>query len=702
MKLLRSPVIITALILSGFLLTLKPKEAAGQDITPPSVSFTYPHNGASSVSGNHRTAAITFSEPMHTGYVSFNHDSVNWGSCSFEWSNDHKTFYITRDSSAIIPNGTVISFTLSPSGSSNYFRDQAGNPLETYVFHFTIGTDKTPPTIAATIPGHGATGVDPDTDTVVITFNEAMIDDFSIQSSGSWGKSTHSVSPDRRILYMKRDNAGTPLPFGETIFITLNPDGRTNFRDLAGNALPEYTFTFTVGIQGEAPRVVSTSPADGAENVYRYLPTVTITFDRPMSTGYSISSSFPSYQASWSEDQRTITLSRNDLTQPLLAGYTYTFILNRDGSTSFRSSSGVPLEEYEFSFTAAQTYQLHKIEADPEKGFYWPYYLSIPDNLGTRTILLVETNNTGKVSDDWDIHDASAQNLARSRSNFAVDLNVPLLVPTFPRPRGINVSPPLWLIYTHALDRDSLITTVADLERIDLQLIAMINDAKTRLSSMGYIMDKKIFINGYSASGSFANRFTILHPEMIRAAASGSPGGWPTVPVSVWTGENLNYPVGIADIESLAGKPFNQEAFRKVPQYIYVGDKDENDAVDYRDGFDEADEEQINRLFGDGVPFIAERWPHAEEIFNSIGSRSRFVIYPGVEHTITAQMWTDLLAFFEARHPARSPLIRAIQSLQIIAGMDIEDIGGIMEINDDDRIGLAEALFYLQMEAELR
>ncbi|MCK9262482.1 MAG: hypothetical protein M0R18_01535 [Deltaproteobacteria bacterium] len=304
------------------------------------------------------------------------------------------------------------------------------------------------------------------------------------------------------------------------------------------------------------------------------------------------------------------------------------------------------MEEYSFSFTTVANYQLLKIPENPAKGFQWPYYLSIPRSLGSRTVLLVETNNTGTVSDDQAVHDQAALDLVKWRSNFAVDLEVPLLVPTFPRPLGSFIDPPLWRIYTHALDRDSLTTLVDGLERIDLQLVAMIRDAQERLRTMGKEVDRKIFINGYSASGSFANRFTLLHPEIVKAVASGSPGGWPTVPVSTWKGETLNYPVGIADLHSLVGEPLNLAALRSVPQYIYVGDKDENDAVDFSDGFDDVDREVIDRLFGDGIPYIVERWPHAEAIFRSVNCNARFVIYPDVTHTITPAMFEDLRRFF--------------------------------------------------------
>ncbi|HDR14686.1 MAG TPA: hypothetical protein ENN79_04205 [Desulfobacteraceae bacterium] len=676
--------------------------AEAQDTTPPTVVSAYPANGAANVNGKLRTVSVTFSEPMDKSYISFNYDGENWGLSSQSWSDDGTVFYITRDTNHIIDDEITISFVLNPPGHENDFRDKAGNHLATYPVSFTIGADETPPTVVSTYPASGATGIDPYFDTIIITFSEAMVEDFSIQNSGSWGRSEHTASTDMRLLYMTRVNAGTPLPQGETVFVTLNPDCAGRFRDLAGNPLEKHTFTFTVGTLGDRPSVVSTNPASGELNVGMDLEYVSITFDKPMKSSHSIFSNFPPYDLSWSSDQQTVTLSRRDLSTPLFADAIYFFTLNKDGVTSFQDLSGAPLEEYSFSFTTAMNYQLHKFPANAIKGFKWPYYLSIPNNLGRNTVLLVETNNTGNVNDDWAVHDQSAENLAKWRSNFAMDLDVPLLVPTFPRPSGTDIYPPLWLIYTHALDRDCLTTTSEGLERIDLQLIAMVDDAKARLRSMGYTVAEKIFINGYSASGSFANRFTLLHPEIIQAMASGSPGGWPTVPVSTWNNETLRYPVGIADLENLIGEPFNLAAFRLVPQYIYVGDKDYNDAVDYRDGFDPEDEELVNRLFGDGEPYIVERWPHAEAIFDSVQSSAQFVIYAGVEHTITQAMFGDLLGFFQNYHPGRFELSHSILALQIAAGMDLDGAYSVLDISGDGKIGIEEAVYALQMVADLR
>ena len=38
---------------------------------------------------------------------------------------------------------------------------------------------------------------------------------------------------------------------------------------------------------------------------------------------------------------------------------------------------------------------------------------------------------------------------------------------------------------------------------------------------------------------------------------------------------------GIADLDALTGKPFDAAAFARVPQFLYMGDADDNDSLDF-------------------------------------------------------------------------------------------------------------------------
>jgi pimeloyl-ACP methyl ester carboxylesterase len=488
------------------------------------------------------------------------------------------------------------------------------------------------PYVVSTSPANGATGV-PQTQTVVsITFSEPMhTDSYSISSNwGSWGTFTVSWSADSKTVYLTRPSGQNP-PLGTQINFTLNPQGTPNFRDLEGNALATYSFSFTILADPQAPSVVSTSPANGATGVSRDLTAITITFSKPMLGGSTTPSNWGASNMEWSPDRRTLTFVRTE-TQRLGAGVTVSLTLN------YQDLEGHALPTFTLRFTTLTGYQVQKIEANPLKGFHWPYYLSIPETLGAETVLLIEPNNSGTWSDDPAFHDGRAYDLVLWRSSFALDLDVPLLVPTFPRPI-IPQAPEPGGIYTHALDRYSLNLhppyLPANLERIDLQLIAMIEDARERLSGMGHVMDEKVFLMGFSASGAFVTRFTALHPERVKAVAPGSPGGWPIAPMGQWNGITLRYPVGVADVEQLTGSPFDLNTFVKVPQFIYVGSIDTNDALDTRDMPQEARGQICAWLNCNPNPYIAERWPIAEELYDAVGANAQFMVYPGLR-TITA------------------------------------------------------------------
>ena len=274
-------------------------------------------------------------------------------------------------------------------------------------------------------------------------------------------------------------------------------------------------------------------------------------------------------------------------------------------------------------------YSLHvrHIDADAGKGFHSDYYLYVPASLrrdarGMAT-LLVQPNNSGRTSDDIATHERDAWMTGFERKRIADELGVALLVPAFPRTARD------WRVYTHALDRDVLTTRDPALARLDLQLIAMIDDARARLQKAGTPVDAKVLLQGFSASAMFANRFTALHPQRVRAATVGSPGGWPIAPVAKQGIDALPYPAGIADLEALTGKPFDAAAFARVPQYLYMGADDDNDSLDFNDGWDKPMAAEVDRLFGD-TPLA--RWKHAEALYAQAGANARFELVPGVGH----------------------------------------------------------------------
>ncbi len=401
------------------------------------------------------------------------------------------------------------------------------------------------------------------------------------------------------------------------------------------------------------PTVVSTDPPNGATGVSPGITSFTITFSKAMDTsswpaGVGMSN-WPAPQGNtgtWSADKKTLTYVRLGASLPAIApGVTVTVYLNYF-SPALKDTEGNFLDKYFFSFTIYSRSTFEEVPANPQKGFYWPYYLKTPDAVKEPAVLLVEPNNTGTVSDDPAVHNLAAKNEALAWGARMDELGCPYLIPTFPRPASNGE------VYTQALDRNTLLTKLPGLERIDLQLLAMIEDARARLAAKGINVDAKVFMMGFSASGQFASRFVMLHPDRVKAASIGSPGFGPIVPVAQWKGVTLPYHVGISDLEQLTGQKFDAAAFRQVPLQVYVGDMDTN-IVPWYIPAGNPDVTTVESAFGGDGAENFWRWANFEAAYRSVQSSSQFVVFPGMMHTWAE--WSFLKEFFERNRAAAPP-----------------------------------------------
>lgn len=285
-----------------------------------------------------------------------------------------------------------------------------------------------------------------------------------------------------------------------------------------------------------------------------------------------------------------------------------------------------------------------RIAANPAKGFYSPYFLFIPTQIShdtkSRLRFIVEPNNSGPIPYDLEAFEREALKRICGLRHRATKLRIAALVPAFPRLAGRVGVPD---VYTHALSRAAMTTAVPALRRPDLQLIAMIDDVVAREAKAGLRFDRRVLMLGFSAGGMFTNRFVFLHPDRVLAAAYGSPGGWALAPVGSWRGAFLPYPVGIGDIKALTGKSFRLKAVAKVPQFLFLGTADTNDAVVYSDSFDEQARKLIFDNFG---ATLMARWPYTEQLYAKYLPNATLKLYPGIGHKQSPEMDADLWPFF--------------------------------------------------------
>lgn len=248
-------------------------------------------------------------------------------------------------------------------------------------------------------------------------------------------------------------------------------------------------------------------------------------------------------------------------------------------------------------------------------------------------------NNSGFVDDRHKKHMQAAHNTVRfgQANRIAQKLGVPLLVPCFDRPKTD------WRTYTHALDRDTLSIKEGTLARIDNQLLAMIEDTRAVLADKDVQLEDKILLNGFSASGSFANRFTALHPEKVAGVAAVGVNGMTILPMKTRDGRDLIYPVGVSDMMEIAGLEFQPQEFASVPQYYYMGADDDNDALPFDDAYSDLEREIVQEVLNEDM---GVRWESCKEIYESQGIRAEFHTFPGAGHETTKEINEDIVSFF--------------------------------------------------------
>jgi len=272
------------------------------------------------------------------------------------------------------------------------------------------------------------------------------------------------------------------------------------------------------------------------------------------------------------------------------------------------------------------------------------WFSFLPTNIIKEEPLYIWINNANAAVppiDDYDEFTDHASGWAWFSKELAEEYHLVSLVPVLPRPKTNHV-------YTVAYDWKVFLPSSDPFVQHPEQVInLMIDQLIEELSHDGYNIQPKVFIEGYSAGCMFAQRFTILHPERIKAMAGGQCGGSLVMPFGEIDGEEIDWPLGINDFDSLIGFEFNEKDFRNVPHFIYIGNKDTTNATFWGPGELWKSWGQINqlkKLFGKTEPEIIEN--QVKYLENNGYSLFEFRLYPRLGHVYTDEMIKDSLDFF--------------------------------------------------------
>jgi uncharacterized protein (TIGR03437 family) len=241
---------------------------ATPDITPPTVISTVPISGALAVSVNN-TLSVTFSKPLNPLTV----NAAN---------------FLLKQGATVVPGtlayaGVTATFTplaaLAPSlpftaTITTGVQDLAGNALAApFIWTFTTAAtpDLTPPTVSATFPANGATGVPVGT-AFSATFSKPL-NPLTV-STATFLLKQGATAIAGTVTYSGTTATFTPLA-ALALNTTYTATITTGVQDLAGNALAaNYVWSLTTFTPpppppppATLPTVISTMPASGASQV---------------------------------------------------------------------------------------------------------------------------------------------------------------------------------------------------------------------------------------------------------------------------------------------------------------------------------------------------------------------------------------------------------------------------------------------------
>jgi methionine-rich copper-binding protein CopC len=247
------------------------------DITPPRVIANQPPANFVGVSSG-ATATVTFSEPMDSASVvgAFTLRVTSGGAAIPGTVSYNKTTRVAEfKPTSALPNPVSITATVTTA-----VKDLAGNAMAAaFTWAFTT-RDDTAPTVTATSPVNGATGVSAST-AVTITFSEAL-DPATVTTTNITMRATGSgTAVAGTVAYNTTTHVVTFTPNAALAAVSYTVVATTGIKDAAGNAMSaNFQFAFTVG-DTSAPTVTAVIPANNATGV-AVNSTVKVTFSEPM------------------------------------------------------------------------------------------------------------------------------------------------------------------------------------------------------------------------------------------------------------------------------------------------------------------------------------------------------------------------------------------------------------------------------------
>jgi len=153
-------------------------------------------------------------------------------------------------------------------------------------------------------------------------------------------------------------------------------------------------------------------------------------------------------------------------------------------------------------------------------------------------------------------------------------------------------------------------------EKADL-LAEFFHDARKELEEISYQINDKANLFGFGVSGHYASYWLNQHPELVKKAAIGSPGGWPA-------------------------EPQESEYNNDIAILFFQGAEDDFSLLDQEPYFTENEQAELQERLPEAP---GERFQLAVEIYQEAGFQVEAIFYPELDHRITMEVNQDIAAF---------------------------------------------------------
>ncbi len=294
-------------------------------------------------------------------------------------------------------------------------------------------------------------------------------------------------------------------------------------------------------------------------------------------------------------------------------------------------------------------YEVH--EADPSKGYNFPFILIYPKKMQKDVKIFVEGNNSvNYVKTDKDGNIVGYQTFEEQQQDAVAfaktickkedgktfnvaymyqQLNQPLVIPIIERCDAEHDDE----YYPQMLSRNVMLDKSSKYANLPEQVVNMVKEAKKICLSKNPKVQiaEKSGLCGFSTSGVFAGRMLFAEPEHFDVCLSMCSNAVQPLPTKELFGVDLPYPLGTADYEKMFGKPFNIGEYHKAKQMFFVGVEEDNKKYDIAKNprlHDRRTRSRFKKLYGDLT--IQERQIEIAKIMQELGmDNTASLVVPG-------------------------------------------------------------------------